>query len=818
MVDAFGKSKRWASTRLARALAEIRLRRGLRLTLLALGALLLGLSILYGIRMGALCSRVLREFADLSRNEYSHVVTAPLQARIGLDVRAMGLVARLERSGLQRGHSPLEPGRFLVTGQRVVFRCAAPLVSEDLPAGTEVRLDLDGAVISSIHVDGETRQSVPLPPEPLTSFRTSLYERRSPVPASQVQESLVRAVLAAEDRRFFSHHGLDGRGISRALWRNLRQRRVVEGGSTITQQVVKQILRRRGRALGSKVDEAILALILEQRFSKRQILQVYLNEVYLGQDGPFAIHGVAEGAWHLFGKPLAGLSRREEIELAAVIRAPNAVSPRHNQEKLEAYADAVAGALEQVHLDWSDDGQAPEDTVPSARGPRLPAAAAGERLSFSDSQMAYYFDALTREWEGVRKRYRFDGPVVLVTGLDPVLQQRAAQAMAWGLRQARGRVAREDRSGLQGALVAVDPRSGALRALVGGDDFVRAPFNRALDIKRPVGSTFKPFVYLTAMGGDQADPSITQSSWLPDEPREYRVGRQVWRPANFDAEYRGWVTARQALAQSINTATVALGMEVGVKKIARLAQEMGVADRVPANPSIFLGALDTSPLRLAEAYACIANGGLATTPRALLEVVRGEKRLTLTDEEHQRVLDPQVAYVVTDMLVGALRYGTGRTATLQGFQHLATGKTGTTDDTRDAWFVGYTPEIVTSVWVGHDDNRATSLTGAGAALPIWARFMQTCMGSGWDTDFQPPQGITFRRIDPTTGDLATSHCPQEEVAAYIENTEPLSSCAEHRGWWPFGRDGSDDDAREERWRGQQPKRGLWQRIKDAIGT
>jgi membrane carboxypeptidase/penicillin-binding protein len=362
----------------------------------------------------------------------------------------------------------------------------------------------------------------------------------------------------------------------------------------------------------------------------------------------------------------------------------------------------------------------------------------------------------------------------------------------------------------------MEPASGALRAVVGGDDYVRAPFNRAVDIARPVGSTFKPFVFLAGMGG-RDEPRITQSTWIPDEPREYRVGRQLWRPANFDREYRGWITAREALSQSVNAATVALGMEVGVKNVARLAQDVGLAERVPTNPSIFLGALEASPLRLTRAYAPLANGGYAVVPRALLEVRRGDERLQFADTKRRRVLDPLVAYVVTDMLVDALRTGTGRSAQTHGFEHLATGKTGTTDDTRDAWFVGYTPEIVTTVWVGHDDNRATDLTGARAALPIWARLMRTWLGDGWDEDFAPPPGITFRRIDPETGDLATRHCPQEEIAAYIEGTEPLNGCPEHRGWWSRD-DGDGTDAREHRWQGRGRKRGLWSRIKDAIGA
>ncbi len=796
-------------------------RRLLRRIGLGVTFLLAGLTVLYVIRAGAMRSRVLREFAALARNEYSHVIAEPMRVRVGTDTRSFGLVSRLERAGYVRGRGALSPGQFRVEGQRVLFRRAANAAPSE---GRDVRIDLDGAVISHIQEDDTAEQSVLLPSEHLTSFRRELYERRTPARYAQIPPGVVLAVLAAEDRRFFAHHGLDGRGIGRALWRNMRERRIAEGGSTITQQAVKLILRRRGRAVGAKLDEAILAVIIERHFTKQQILQVYLNELYFGQEGPFAIHGITEGARHLFGKPLRSLSKREQIELAAVIRAPNAVSPRHNRERLESYADAVTRALEQVEplppatasdRDAEDDGALPPGFL-------LPTTTDGDGIDFASSQMAYYFDVLEREWAQLCKRQRIPKPATLVASVDPLMQLRAAQALAAGLKETRATKGRkkkgETQSALQGAIVVLDPESGALRALVGGDDYAKSPFNRAVDIKRPVGSTFKPFVFLAAMGGLDAEPRITQSSWLPDEPREYRVGRSVWRPANFDGEYRGWITAREALSQSINAATVALGMEIGVKKVARLAQDLGLAERVPANPSICLGALDTSPLLLTRAYAALANGGHTVTPHALLEVRHGDERLRVhADEKQQRVLDPLVAYVVTDMLVDALRTGTGRSAAVHGFHHLATGKTGTTDDARDAWFAGYTPEIVATVWVGHDDNRATNLTGARAALPIWSRFMRTWLGDGWDLDFEPPPGITFRRIDPTTGQLATRHCDEEEIAAFLEGTEPQEGCSDHRGWWSRD-DGDEADARDERWQGWNKKRGLFSRLKDALGV
>lgn len=796
-----------------------------------------GFTILYVVRAGALRSRVLREFAALARNDYSHVIAAPTRVRVGTDTRTAGLVSRLERAGFVRGRGTLNAGQFRVEGHRVHFRRAA---ATDPGEGRDVRIDLNGAVVARIEVDGEPRDTVLLPSEHLTSFRGNLYERRTPARYAQFPPGVIQAVLAAEDRRFFAHHGLDGRGIGRALWRNVRERRIVEGGSTITQQAVKLILRRRGRALGAKLDEAILAVIVEQHFTKRQILQVYLNELYFGQEGPFAVHGIVEGAQHLFDKPLRSLSKREQIELAAVIRAPNAVSPRHNRERLDTYADAVAKALEHVvpppELERGgtradagrrdDTGRRPaEDTAPRTPGFLLPTTTDGDAIDFASSQMAYYFDLLEREWAQLRKDRRIPKPATLVASVDPLLQLRAAQSLRSGLAETRQKMParRKDKgksdaaSSLQGAIVVLDPETGAIRALVGGDQYTQSPFNRAVDIARPVGSTFKPFVYLTAMGGAEADPRITQSSLLPDEPREYRVGRHVWRPANFDGEYRGWITAREALSQSINAATVALGMEIGVKKVARLAQDVGLAARVPANPSLCLGAVDTSPLRVAGAYAALANGGFAIEPHALLEVRHGDERVHVHDTVNRRVLDPRVTYVVTDMLVDALRTGTGRAAESMGFRHLATGKTGTTDDARDAWFVGYTPELVTAVWVGHDDNRATNLTGARAALPIWSRFMKSWLGDGWDVDFLPPAGITFRRIDPTTGQLVTKSCAEEEVAAYIEGTEPMEACTEHRSWW--SRDhGDDTDARDERFQGFQKKRSLFSRLKNALGV
>lgn len=797
------------------------MRRLLRLGLLGFALLALGLSGLYLVRLGALRSRVLAEFESLAHNAYFHVVCEPFRVRVGTDARATGVASRLARAGYRRVQRHPRPGEFRVGGPGILFRKLSGASPRDERL---VTLELEGPVVSRIEVGGDAYEWVELPPEHLTSFRLAVRERRVPVRFDEIPPELVRAALAAEDRRFFRHHGLDGRGIGRAFLHNLRRGRVVEGGSTVTQQVIKQILRRQGRSLHAKVDEAVLALAIERRFGKRQILQVYLNEVYLGQEGPFEIHGVAEGARFFFSKTLAELTDQECIDLAAAIRAPNAASPLRNPEKLVPYANAIAAALHLVAQPAAgDEAVGPQRPgTPEPASPVALAAHTSERMDFEQAQMGYYFDLFEREWTKLRKKHRITAPATLVAGVDPLFQLRAAHALRRGLADARGRSPRSDEAPLQGAVVTMDPETGALRAVVGGSDYAEAPFNRAADTARPVGSTFKPIVYLAALGGLEHEPRITQSTWLPDELREYRVGRQAWRPANFDGTYRGWVTARQALGKSINAATVALGMDVGVEEVARLAEEMGLQERVRANPSILLGAVDTSPVRLAAAYAALANGGRRVLPHALVEVRQSGRTMRLGLDRSRRVLDPAVAYIVTDMLVGAMRSGTGASAARYGFEHLATGKTGTTDGTRDAWFVGYTPELVATVWIGHDNNAQTGLTGARAALPVWARLMRGWLGEGWDLDFEPPPGITFRKIDPQTGELANSTCPQGEVAAYLEDTAPRRSCSAHSGtWrdrWEHRNGRKDEDARRDRWLQLRKKRGFWARLKDALGV
>jgi penicillin-binding protein 1B len=788
----------------------------LRMMGLAAGTLALGLTALYALHFGTSSHRVLNQFESLAHGEYFHVVAEPLHVRPGTDARATGIAGRLARAGLRRVRDEPAAGQYRAAAEAIEYRRV-----DD--ADNPVRLDLAADVVSSVTIHGEYADAVTLPPEHLTSFLTSMHERRAPITYADIPPQLVTAVLAAEDRRFFEHPGVDWRGIVRALARNATHGRVVEGGSTITQQTVKIILNRTRRELPAKIDEALLALLVERRFTKQDILTVYLNNVYLGHEGPFDIHGAAEGARYFFGASLVDLTDKQCYELAAAIRAPNTASPRRHRERLADYAKAIAKAAPDVkqedakHRKASADWDGPDDDA--APVALETAASTADRIDFDEAQMAYFFDVLDKEWKSLQAEHRIEPPATIVACVDPILQLRAAQALERGLVAAAKRDSRsKSKTALQGAVVSLDPRDGALRAVVGGSDYAEAPFNRATSISRQVGSTFKPFVYLAAMGGLDDGPIVTQSTLLPDTLRTYQVGDQEWAPANFDGEFRGTVTVREALEHSINTATVALGMDVGIGRVASLAERLGVADKIPRNPSICLGAVETSPLRLATAYACFANGGFTVTPHALSEVWIGDRGIRAERPAATRVASAEGTYLVTDMLVGVLRFGTGASSSRLGFNHLAAGKTGTSDKARDTWFVGYTPELVSAVWMGHDDDSPTKLSGASAALPVWCGEMAAWLGQGWDATFKAPDGITFRSIDPLTGQIANSTCPDVEPAAYLADTGPQDYCTLHSPSFGdrFDRIFGQNEAKPDPGVQPPPPTGFWARLRGKL--
>lgn len=587
------------------------------------------------------------------------------------------------------------------------------------------------------------------------------------LPLGTIPRPVVLAVLAAEDHRFFEHPGIDGFRIAAAAFTNLTgDLPYLVGASTLTQQLIKNALLTPERTLTRKLHEQALALLLERRLAKSRILELYLNEVYLGQHGSFAIHGVAEGARALFGKDLHNLSLGEAATLAGIIQAPQRNAPARHPERAGARRNAVLQAM--VDLDFIT----PDAAMSAAREPL------GVIAGRSDIEAPYFADFVAGRLESILE----GGPagVQVDTTLDVRLQRLAETAVQEGLAHIAARNPTSDLPP-QVALVAVDPRSGAIRALIGGTSYQQSQFNRAERALRQPGSIVKPFVYLAALERARRDPdfTFTASTHIDDTPTTFQHDGRPWRPTNFGQVYDGAVTARLALARSRNVAAVKVAALAGFAAVADLWSQASGGTAPPPYPSLALGAFEVTPLEVAGAYAMIANGGERVPIHAVERISRQGRAIALPADPPHRIVASDSAFVITQMLRSTLDAGTARAARRQGFHDVAAGKTGTTDDLRDAWFVGFTPTLLTVVWVGHDDNRPLGLTGSQAALPIWTTFMQAARESRPASDFESPPGITRAAIDPRSGRLATPRCPDPVTEVYRDGTAPTTQCPLH---------------------------------------
>jgi penicillin-binding protein 1B len=582
------------------------------------------------------------------------------------------------------------------------------------------------------------------------------------------------AVIAAEDHNFFIHPGIDPVAVVRALVTDLRAGARQQGGSTLTQQLVKNAFLSPRRTLWRKMQEAALAVILEARASKEEIFGRYLASVYLGVDGGLPVHGFPQAASVYFGKPLGDLSPAECALLAGIIRSPNGLSPRVHAEAAVARRNRVLQAMvEEKSIDEQVGTKAIAEPLKLAPPSGRPVSA------------LYVAAEASRQLPRLLPPEVAEAPGLAVfTSIDADAQREAERATRRGLAALeRGH---RRRAPLQAALVALDPHTGRIRALVGGRDYGSSPLDRAVRARRQPGSAFKPFVYLAAVDpsrrGD-AQP-FTVVSTLEDDPLSVRIGSKVWEPANYDGDFAGRIPMEQALAQSRNAATVRLALDVGIDAVVQAATDLGITGTLPRVPSLALGVADTSLLELTAAYCVFADGGVRRAPDLVVGVASpaGEVLYAATPTE-DRVLSPEVAYLMTHLLEGVVETGTARSAREVGLEGPAAGKTGTTDDTRDAWFVGYTPDVVAGVWVGLDGGGPTGLTGAQGALPIWTDFVRATVGSGTATEFPVPDGIVWREVDPASGGLATAACPSARREPFIAGTEPHTPCPLHRPVW-----------------------------------
>lgn len=715
------------------------------------------------------------------------VFARPLELRRGQWLSLGNVVDRLNDLGYAQRPTVLQPGEFAVGDHRVSLLArggdqAGRVVHVTVnpkagapPAATGQGPLLPSGAIDRIEVDGGGPvASVTLDPPVLTSLITASREKRRRVSLALIPRHMAQAVLAIEDRRFYDHPGIDPIRIVGAIVTNIRGTKpYLVGASTITQQLVKNFFLTPEKSIRRKLQEQFLAIVLETRATKDEILELYLNDVYLGQRGSFAVHGVAEAARLFFGKDVTNVSMAEAATIAGTIQAPYTHSPFSSLTRARDRRNVVLQAMVDAgYVNRADAERAGRESVEVAR-------------QALDTAAPYFIDligqTLTDQFPGL-----LNSPerVDIFTSLDIGLQRIAQEAVSAGVIHIDAQLAKKGITGrAQVALIAINPRNGEILAFVGGRSYNQSQFNRAFNARRQPGSVFKPFVYLAAFEQAAADGrvDITPATLVNDEPTTFTFEDKQWTPGNYEDEYDGLIPLRRALAQSRNVATVKVAEMVGFQAVADLWKRFGSATAPRPYPSITLGVFEATPMEVAAAYTVFPNNGVLHPLRAVTRLVNGDRDLAVPAAAPKAMAGPATTFLVTNMMRSVITEGTGAGVRAQGFALDAAGKTGTTNDLRDAWFVGFTPELLTAVWVGFDDNQPLGLSGSAAALPIWTRFMTGALAGRPNTPFAAPSdGIVWVDIDRDTGLLVQPTCPRPLREAFLTGTEPTRACDLHR--------------------------------------
>lgn len=742
-----------------------------------------GLCMLAGIVLlvGSLFMRkaVIKRLTTRALASSGLVMSRPVPISIGDDFESLRLNSRLKRLGYFKTNGALKrPGEFIDLRKQGLFkiylrefRLGEKYLQNQAPY--EIEIDSGGQILSIRDTKfDQDRKNLWLEPEMLAVLGNSDSRATTPKRLEQYPKHLKQAVLAIEDERFRSHFGVDPISIARAMVVNLKAGRVVQGGSTLTQQLAKNLFFTSKRTIVRKITEALSAILIETAFTKEQILEFYLNEIFLGQEGRIAIHGFGEASKAFFNRDVSQLSLAEAATLAGIIKGPSAYSPRRHPKRARTRRDLVLKKMKELKFISSAELSAalkkPIQVTQSSRSRR---------------KAPYFVDYVRRTLPEIVDPELFATANVRVfTGLDLEYQQCAEQAVAKGIKDLestyKNRMGKEK---IQAAIVAVSPSNGSTLAWVGGRSFAGSQFDRVSLAKRQPGSAFKPFVYLTALDKNLNSYRVARTtSVLLDEPITLQQrGAEDWSPQNYDRKYRGEVTVRQALSKSLNVPTVNLAMKVGINKIARTASYFGFGDDLPRVPSLALGAGEVSPLELAKAYNALANGGRLAELRPILAVgLDGDKKnIYEAPLREQSLVSEPAVFVLTNILRSVVEEGTARVVRRLGFTAPAAGKTGTSNDGRDSWFAGYTPHLLAVVWVGYDSAKAVRLTGSQAAAPIWTHFMKCTADMEPVLEFIPPPGVVYRDIDSRNGLLDNGYCPTRFVVqeVYVEGTEPLTN-------------------------------------------
>ncbi|MGH9441299.1 MAG: PBP1A family penicillin-binding protein [Thermoanaerobaculia bacterium] len=678
----------------------------------------------------------------------------------------------------QTDAAPERPGQFRVERNGVDVWLRSFVDVGRAFEGFPVRIAFSGGKVVSLETTSAQKlPSIVIEPELLGSVFDKKLEDRSLVRLSEVSKWLVEAILTREDRDFYRHGGISVRRTVGALMADLRHGSAAQGGSTLTQQLVKNLYLSPKRTFKRKAIEGLMAVVLDASYSKDEILQAYLNEIYLGQRGAISITGVGEASRFYFGKNVSDLDVAESATLAGMIASPGRFNPFRNPERCRARRDALlrmmasAGQIDTPQLDAA----LSEPLTPSS-GPPV-RVQAPHFVNFVESQLQ----------EKYGEKLGTEGLQIFTT-LDVDLQRNAQKAVTDGLTNLEKnyrRLRNASRiSPLQGALIVIDPGTGAVRALVGGRDYSISQFNRVTQAHRQPGSLFKPFVYLAAFSRRDLQPPISPATMLIDSPITLVWGaggdNERWTPHNDDNQYRGPISVRRALEMSVNVPTVRVAVEAGLDTVVAAARAAGISSPLRGYPSLALGSFETSPMEIASAYCALADGGVRVEPSAIVGVTDAAgKVLERRETPLKRVLPPDAVFLVDSLMQGVVNRGTGGGVRSRGVQGVLAGKTGTTNDGRDAWFIGFSPKILAAVWVGFDDNRGLNLSGSQAAVPIFTEFIKGVPANLLEERFPPPADIVTAQIDPETGMLVTPYCPQTMTEVFLLGSAPTQACTVH---------------------------------------
>lgn len=699
--------------------------------------------------------RIVTEFEGKRWAIPARVFARPLELYPGARLDIQKFLVELKAAGYRQSASVEQPGTYTRQGDtfRLHTRAFRFWDGGEPSRILRLRFDSDRVAVVRNARDGKKLPLVRLDPARIANIYPARREDRILVRLDQVPKPLVEALIAIEDRRFLRHHGISLAGIARALIADIQAGRWVQGGSTLTQQLVKNYFLSNERTLWRKLNEAVMAILLELHYSKREILQAYLNEVYLAQDGDRAVHGFGLASRYYFDKPLAQLSLDQQALLVGLVKGPSYYNPRMYTERARARRDQVLDAMR-------EQGFASRREVQRAKRREL---AVVPRSHGAESTFPAFLDLVKRH---LRRDYRYTDltseGLLIFTTLAPSVQHTAEQALA---DRARGWL-----PGTEGAVIVVSVEDGEVEAVVGGRDSRYAGFNRALDARRQIGSLIKPAIYLTALSRPQ---HFGLGSLLQDQPVTLKnANGQSWTPRNYDRERHGVVPLWSALAHSYNVPTVRLGLDVGLRAVADTIQRLG--GRIPETvyPSLLLGAVQFTPLEVTQMYETIASGGFRTPLRAVRAVMTpGYDVLSHYPLEVTRAFEPGPIYLLRYGLQEVVRQGTahGLYRVLPEEVNVA-GKTGTTDDTRDSWFAGFTGQRLGVVWVGRDDDGRTGLTGSTGAMQVWGEIMRELPLQAFEP--VPPQSVQKRWIDERTGAIAASYCDHVVELPYIRDSAP----------------------------------------------